>query len=148
MKKLIAIIATTLTMSANAASITGYSDYYQAENVGNGNINLYTSCGAVAVGFSNIEVNENMPDAFIGRDPNVSVVIMDSKGRKIVLKNQLSDYNRTVCLADRNKIVLGSVCGGSRCGDAYTHHVIDTKQMKIITPKQGVSDEQLPMYMK
>jgi hypothetical protein len=148
MKKLISIIAVALSMSAGAASITGYSDYYQAENAGNGNVNLYTSCGAVAVGFSNIEVSENLPDSFIGRDSNASIAIVDTKGRKIVLKSQLSDYNRTLCLAEKNKIVFSSVCSGSVCGDAYTHYVIDTKQMKIITPKQGVSDEQLPMYMK
>ena len=140
MKKLIATLAMVASVTANADAMLGFN-VEQFETNKNGTVNLYGKCGNAAIGLSDVEVR----DEFIVGTPDSELMMVNpTTGKQIKIKSQLSDYNKFACFitAKGHRVVVGSVCGGSACGDAYNYHVVDTGTMKILNKKavQEVKD--------
>ena len=101
-------------------------------------INIYGKCGDTVVAVLGVE-----SDGFDGKGnfkidaAGNSDLQLRNGGKDISYQYILSDYNITHCIQTKNgaRLLVGSICAGSSCGDEFSYYVIDPKNGSILPGK-------------
>jgi hypothetical protein len=110
-------------------------------------VNVYGKCGDAVVAILGIEA-----ESFGGREHfrmdssgNPDLQLRKGDGKDLSFNEMLSDFNVVQCVDTKkgNRLVVGSHCGGSACGDNMAYHVIDPKTGKAFPGRasKDVCDE-------
>lgn len=97
-------------------------------------INIYGKCGTSVVAILGVDAEEYHQFGSLKFDTSGAPDIqLRNNGKNVSFKNLLSDRNVMNCISTKfgHKILIGSNCGGSACGDNLSYYLIDTKNGNI-----------------
>lgn len=131
MKKLIATLAMMASVTASADGLIGMGVYaYEANS--DDTVNVHGKCGNAFVAITGVDVRDEF---VVGQYGSEFVMVNPNTGKEF--KTKLNDYNKLACFvtAKGYRVVYGTACGGSKCGDVYDYHVVDTNTMRVLNKK-------------
>ena len=103
-------------------------------------LDVHGSCGGVKVKVIGVREETFNSDAFgFDGENNSGVFVVRDKKSKIKLNS--ADHNTVLCVpvgelvGTEFRLVVGSVCSGSTCGDAMDYVVFNPKLGKVVSPK-------------
>lgn len=101
-------------------------------------MNIYGSCGEAIIAILGVNSNSFDGSSTFTVDPSgIPEVLVRSSGKEHSFGWALSDFNSIKCSASKkgDRLVIGSNCSGSSCGDMQNYHVIDTKSGAVFPSK-------------
>jgi hypothetical protein len=139
----IALFAITLNAQSGPISLDPIGNASSADIFKNGNaLHVHGACGGAVVKVLGIKQETFGPDkdvfGFNGDDADGVFVVGGPE--KPTVKLSYSDYNTVLCVpvgervGKQFRLIVGSVCTGSACGDAMNFEVFDPKLWKKVSP--------------
>jgi hypothetical protein len=131
-----ALFAASLYAQAGPISLAPIGNAQSADIVQT--LNVYGSCGGAVVKVIGIAKDSFGPDKSTFSFDNqgaAGIFILPGDGKSPGMLRG-SDYNTVLCVpvGQEFRVVFGSVCSGSACGDAMNYVVFDPKLGKNVSP--------------
>lgn len=106
-------------------------------------MNVYGKCGSSVIAVIGVDVESYKAGSLKFDDAGKSEVLVRTGKKEISLGKLISDSNLLHCVPTKSgaRLLFGSVCGGSACGDAMDYSVIDPSTGTGLSDKKKACDE-------